>query len=132
MLKEALNLVVDDFYRDLVPRNALVKRSFIQLQPSIGIIYQRANDKVYNSIGYGMEIIEVQPGSGAEKAKLQVGDIILRVDETPLVLEGDLPNIVSQKKPFRYIKLKILRQSVKKYFDQNVRLGYVGQPVKNK
>jgi serine protease Do len=57
----------------------------------------------------GARVIAVQPDSPAEKAKLQQGDIILQVDQTPVEDDNHLVNLISRMPIGREISLLFLR-----------------------
>jgi serine protease Do len=61
----------------------------------------------------GAAVTEVSPGSGAEKAGLQAGDIILGYDGHAISSPADLPPLVAMTKPGARVPLEILRHGSK-------------------
>ena len=57
----------------------------------------------------GLEIGNVVPGTGAEKAGLQIGDIILQVNETDMFAQEDLIKVINEHNVGDTLKVKILR-----------------------
>ncbi|NEN76461.1 PDZ domain-containing protein [Pelistega sp. NLN82] len=57
----------------------------------------------------GVIIASIVPNSPAEKAQLAVGDIILELDNKPIISVSQLMNEVSDLKPNTQLSLKILR-----------------------
>jgi serine protease Do len=57
----------------------------------------------------GAAVVSVTAGSGAEKAGIQAGDIILSYDGKPLMQAGDLPPLVGMTKPGTKVPVQILR-----------------------
>ena len=51
----------------------------------------------------------VEPGSGAAKAGLKVGDRIVAVDDTSVPRAAELGGIIRSKKPGDTIELKVVR-----------------------
>ena len=61
----------------------------------------------------GAAVAEVTPDSGAEKAGLQPGDIILNYDSHAIHSPADLPPLVAMTKPGTRVPLEILRHGKK-------------------
>jgi len=61
----------------------------------------------------GAAVVSVTAGSGAEKAGIQAGDIILSYDGKPLMQAGDLPPLVGMTKPGTKVPVQILRGGAK-------------------
>lgn len=57
----------------------------------------------------GYYISEIEPNSGAEKAGLQVGDIIKKIDDTKISKPSDLTGYLSTKRPNNTINVMVLR-----------------------
>jgi serine protease Do len=57
----------------------------------------------------GVVVVQVEPGSPAEKAGLQVGDVILNYNGTTLEEANLLPRLVGNTKPGQQAKLEISR-----------------------
>jgi serine protease Do len=58
----------------------------------------------------GVVVTNVEPGSPAEEAGLQVGDVIVSYNGTALDDANNLPRLVGQTKPGEQAKIEILRQ----------------------
>lgn len=58
--------------------------------------------------GDGLPIARIQPGSPAERAKLKVGEVILKVDGQPLTGPGLLRDLIGEKKPGDKVTLTLL------------------------
>lgn len=57
----------------------------------------------------GSFILKVIPGSAAEKAGLQEGDIIIKVDNEKVTNSSELSNIIESKSPGERIKISVIR-----------------------
>ena len=62
----------------------------------------------------GALVSQVMPDSPAEKAGLQVSDVIIEFDGVEIVYSGDLPQTVGSVKPGSKIEAKILREGKNK------------------
>ncbi|HEX6268321.1 MAG TPA: DegQ family serine endoprotease [Burkholderiales bacterium] len=58
----------------------------------------------------GVVVVQVEPGSPAEKAGLQVGDVILTYNGKKIVEGNMLPRLVGATKPGQQAKLEVLRK----------------------
>ncbi len=80
----------------------------------LGVSVQDVNQTLANSFKLakpeGALIASVVKGSPAEKAGLQVGDVIQSVDGQPIVSSGDLPAIIGLDSPGDTLKLGIWRK----------------------
>jgi serine protease Do len=68
----------------------------------------------------GALVAQVTPGSGAEKAGLKQGDVILSFNGTPITSSPDLPPLVGLTKPGSIAKVEILRDHKKQTVDVKV------------
>jgi putative serine protease PepD len=59
----------------------------------LGVVTQPSQD------GEGVEVVQVDPGSGAEKAGLQQGDLITKVDDTAIDGPETLGGVISSHQP---------------------------------
>lgn len=57
----------------------------------------------------GVVVTEITPGSGAEKAGLKEGDIITKIDNTPITSPGQLSTTIGKLKPESKIAISIKR-----------------------
>jgi serine protease Do len=62
---------------------------------------------------YGVVVVEVLPGSPAEKAGLASGDVIQKIDDTKIEDMGDIQRKLFQYKPGQEAKLEIFRNGDK-------------------
>jgi serine protease Do len=74
-----------------------------------------AGDQTYS--GAGVRVASVEKETGAEKAGLRRGDIILKVDERELSGMMDMRNLITGKKPGERILLTILRNGTETTLD---------------
>jgi M6 family metalloprotease-like protein len=76
--------------------------------------------------GEGVKIESVLPGSAAEKAKLKVGETILKMDETPVSGPDRLRELLEKKKADDTVTLSLLLAD--KRVDYKVKLAEVERP----
>ena len=80
----------------------------------LGVAVQEVNQTFADSFKLdkpeGALVSTVEKGSPADKAGLQSGDVIRRVNGQPIVSSGDLPALISLAAPGDSIKLDIWRQ----------------------
>jgi len=114
-----------------IPINA-VKRDIEEVKkygkityPFLGVRYVLINEKIKEenglSVDYGALIVKgsrgeeaVIPGSAAEKANLQEGDIILSFNGEKITTQNSLAKIIRKYKPGDKVTLEILRGKKKK------------------
>jgi serine protease Do len=72
-----------------------------------------------NQIGYtgpgGVAVAQVVPGTPADKAGLEPGDVILQVDGKPVTTADALRKYIASKKPGDILRLDVWSQGVKKF-----------------
>jgi serine protease Do len=80
----------------------------------LGVSVQELNQALADSFGLkgaeGALVSTVQPGSAAERAGLQPGDVILKFDGKPIGAASELSALVGQAAPGEKAKLEILRK----------------------
>jgi serine protease Do len=80
----------------------------------IGVVIDRVTREVAESIGLGKPVgalvRTVEPGGPAEKAGVEPGDIITRVDGRGVETSGDLPRIIGGIKPGSKATLQVFRR----------------------
>ena len=80
----------------------------------LGVSIQEVNQTLADSFKLdkpeGALVGRVEPNSPAEHSGLKSGDIIRKVDNTPIVSANDLPNIIGQATPGTKVNLEIWRQ----------------------
>ncbi|MDQ6647591.1 MAG: Do family serine endopeptidase [Pseudomonadota bacterium] len=83
----------------------------------LGVTMQPVDDDIVKAFklenGAGAAVVEVTPGSGAAKAGVQPGDIILSYDGKVLGQAADLPPLVGMTKPGSDVPVEILRNGQK-------------------
>lgn len=78
--------------------------------PTLGIIMESDNDSIFGSkFINGVFVKGVMPGSVAEKAGIQPGDIIVKIDEQDITCSEDLDSALSSKRDKKG-KITVLRQ----------------------
>lgn len=101
----------------------------------LGVVIQEVNKELAESFGLdkpaGALVAKVLPGSPAEDAGLQDGDIILKFDGQHINLSSDLPHQVGRVVPGSTVKLDIVRGTKNKRI--SVKIGTLAdgkEPVK--
>ncbi|MGN6329019.1 MAG: DegQ family serine endoprotease [Rhodanobacter sp.] len=83
----------------------------------LGVMVQPVDDDMVKAFkldnGVGAAVAAVTPGSGAEKAGVQPGDIILAYNGHVLQQAADLPPLVGMTKPGTTVPMEILRNGKK-------------------
>ncbi|WP_157267406.1 DegQ family serine endoprotease [Azohydromonas aeria] len=79
----------------------------------LGVAIQEVNQTLADSFKLdrpeGALVASVDPGGPADKAGLQVGDVIRKVDGQPIVASGDLPALIGQSRPGEKVTLEVWR-----------------------
>lgn len=79
----------------------------------LGVIIQEVNRDLAESFGLdkpaGALVAQVMAGSPAQSGGLQEGDIILKLNGSPVELSSDLPPMVGRIKPGETARLEVLR-----------------------
>ena len=89
-----------------------------KLQPFLGLKVATVKE------GEGVAIAEIVPGSPAERARLKVGEVILRIDETDVASSQKLNDVIAAKKPDEAVTLTLLL--AEKRVEMKVILGAEG------
>jgi serine protease Do len=91
----------------------------------IGVQIDQVTKEVAESIGLGKPmgalVRSVEPGSPAEKAGVEAGDIITKFEGRPIEKAGDLPRTVAGAKPGQRASLQVFRRG--NYRDLVVTVG---------
>jgi serine protease Do len=81
----------------------------------LGVNVQDVNQALSQSFGLkraeGALVAAVQPGSAAERAGLQPGDVILKFDGKPIGAAGELSALVGQSAPGHKARLEVWRRN---------------------
>jgi len=90
----------------------------------LGVTMQPVSDDIVKAFkldnGAGAAVVDVTPGSGAAKAGIQAGDIILSYNGQPLQQAADLPPLVGMTKPGSKVPMEILRNGKKQTLEVTV------------
>jgi serine protease Do len=80
----------------------------------IGVVIQEVSKELADSFGLadaqGALVNQVEKNGPAEKAGVEVGDIILRFDGKPVTASADLPRMVGSTKPGAKVTLQVWRK----------------------
>ncbi len=91
----------------------------------LGVAIQELTKELADSFGMkntnGALIAGVEKGSPADKGGLEVGDVIVKFDGSPIETSGDLPRVVGMTKPNKLIDVVVLRKGRMKTL--NFRIG---------
>ncbi|MGH7504599.1 MAG: trypsin-like peptidase domain-containing protein [Longimicrobiales bacterium] len=94
-------------------------------RPQLGVVLadvDPADADVYDLPAVaGAEIVQVTPGSPAEKAGLELGDVVTAVDGAPVNESGDLMELLARNEPGHVVHLRLVRFG--EAMDTQVRLG---------
>ena len=100
----------------------------------LGVAVQEVNQAFAESFKLdkpeGALVSTVEKGSPADKAGLQSGDVIRKIDGQPIVSSGDLPAVIALATPGDSIKLDIWRQGSAR--ELIARLGNINDKVSAK
>jgi len=99
----------------------------------IGVTIQEVTKELADSFGLGNGrgalVASVEKDSPADKAGLQVGDVILRFGDKPVTQSSDLPRLVGNTKPGTKVALQVWRNGAAK--DMSVIVGEMpDEPVR--
>lgn len=79
----------------------------------LGLTFQPVDADLAKSLGLdkaeGSAVTNITKGSGAEKAGIKVGDVILQVDNTKIDDPSDLPRLIGERAPGETVNLKVWR-----------------------
>jgi serine protease Do len=80
----------------------------------LGLTIQEISKDLADSFGMkstnGALVSDIEKGGPAEKAGLEVGDVILKFDGKPIIASSDLPRVVGATKPGSAVSVEVLRR----------------------
>lgn len=90
----------------------------------LGVSIQEVNKELAESFNLdkpsGALVAQVFSGSPAEKAGLQVGDVIIATNGQPVVMSADLPHLIGAMKPGQVADLQVVRSGKRKHIKVEV------------
>lgn len=90
----------------------------------LGVVIQEVNKDLAESFGLekpaGALVAQVLEGGPAAKGGLQVGDVILGMNDQPIIMSADLPHLVGGLKPGSTIELDVVREGERKRLSMGV------------
>ena len=90
----------------------------------LGVTVQPVSDDIVKAFklenGAGAAVVDVDPTSGAGKAGIQAGDIILAFNNHVLQQASDLPPLVGMTKPGSKVPVEVLRNGKKQTFQVTI------------
>ena len=90
----------------------------------LGVMIQEVNKDLAESFGLdkpaGALIAQVLEDGPAAKGGVQVGDVILQVNDQPVIMASDLPHLIGALKPGDKVKLQVLRGGDTKFLSMAV------------
>jgi len=90
----------------------------------LGVTMQPVDDDIVKAFkldnGAGAAVVDVSPDSGAAKAGIQPGDIILSYNGQVLQQAADLPPLVGMTKPGSKVPVEILRNGKKQTLEVTI------------
>ena len=94
----------------------LTGQGYIKGRPQIGISTRDITEKMsnYYELPVGIYVIEVMPFSGAEKAGIKSGDVIVKADGQEVVDNAGLEKVKNKNKAGEELILEIIRDGEKK------------------
>jgi serine protease Do len=96
----------------------------------IGVSVQDVNQSLANSFGLarpeGALVNSVEKGGPADKAGLQPGDVILKLNEHAIATSADLPALVADLKPGSTARLEVLRNGARR--ELQITVGRLKEP----
>jgi Do/DeqQ family serine protease len=101
--------VLDDIEKYGTVKRGYVGISFTELDPDVAA---QLNTKVTN----GLYVRDLVPNGGAQQAGIKAGDVIVKVDGSPVYESSDLQERVGELKPGDKITLTVLRDGSDKNF----------------
>ena len=97
--------------------NQLLEQGYISGRPSLGISGESISRvyQMYYRLPNGLHITYVEPGSAADQVGIEIGDILLRVENTTVTTNHELESALYSYVPGDTVKLVIYRNGVQYY-----------------
>ncbi len=73
--------------------------------------------KLNTDISKGVYVYEIEQDTGADKSKMEAGDIIIKIDNVDIATMSDLLGYLKTKRPGDKIEITVLRNGDKEVFD---------------
>lgn len=91
--------------------NQLLQQGYVSGRPALGVSGERISllYQMYYHLPSGLHITYVEPGSGADQAGIQTGDILLRFENVAITSNEELENALYTYSPGDTVKLAIYR-----------------------
>jgi len=90
----------------------------------LGVVIQEVNKDLAESFGLdkpaGALVAQVLEGGPADKGGLQVGDVILSLNDKPIIMSADLPHLVGGLKPGEKARMDVVRGGSRKKLDVTI------------
>ncbi|TWC14284.1 MULTISPECIES: DegQ family serine endoprotease [unclassified Pseudomonas] len=90
----------------------------------LGVVIQEVNKDLAESFGLekpaGALVAQIQEGGPAAKGGLQVGDVILKLNDQPIIMSADLPHLVGALKAGAKANLEVIREGKRKNIELTV------------
>lgn len=90
----------------------------------LGVVIQEVNKDLAESFGLekpaGALVAQIQEGGPAAKGGLQVGDVILKLNDQPIIMSVDLPHLVGALKAGAKANLEVIREGKRKNVELTV------------
>ena len=90
----------------------------------LGVVIQEVNKDLAESFGLdkpaGALVAQIQDDGPAAKGGLQVGDVILSLNDQPIVMSADLPHLVGTLKAGAIARLEVIRDGKRKNIELTV------------
>ncbi len=107
-LSFAIPINIASQVKDQILQNGKVTRG------RIGVVIQALTPELAKSFGLGEDVkgglvAQLEKGSPAEKAGLELGDVIIGTDKETVKTYSDIPRIISFAKPGTVVNLRVIR-----------------------
>ncbi len=90
----------------------------------LGVVIQEVNKDLAESFGLerpaGALVAQVMDGGPAARGGLRVGDVILSLNDKPIVMSADLPHLVGALKPGSSARMEVVRDGDREMLDVKI------------